>query len=155
MNIYTQEEEREIIEENTSYVLGMYDLYRSDREIIQLLNLKGISGHLISRILHRIKLPAYEKRIKQSKKMMVMGGSLTLLFVIIYLVLGNLPGSDNFLKPKDTRDSIFIFYFKLYRELFYFTFFVFVLQFIIGVRWYNKYTKLLKEEACKPASDYN
>lgn len=54
------------IEENTQYVLGMYDLYPNDQDIIKALKAKGLSSNIIEEILHRVKLPAYSKRLKQS-----------------------------------------------------------------------------------------
>ncbi len=135
-----------IIEENVAYVLGMYDLYRNDNEIRNMLVMKGLDLLLINQILYRIKLPAYEKRLKQSKRIIINSASLILSFISLYLLLNNLPGADTLLKGKRDEEGVLIVVFKFYKEIGYLFFFGTVLSLIIGIGNYKKYSKLLKLE---------
>lgn len=135
-----------IIEENVAYVVGMYDLYQNDTEIRTLLALKGLDVRLINQILHKIKLPAYEKRLQQAKKTIIRSASLIISFIILYFLLKHLPGADTLLKGKRSGEGILIFVFKFYREISYLFFFGTVLSFLSGIVSYKKYSKLLKIE---------
>src|SRR5262245_32206900 len=78
----------EIIEENVQYVLGMYDLYTNDNDIEHMLRQKGLDVKLAAEVLARIKKPAYEKRIRQAKRMIIAGALLfTGVFLIPYFIV--------------------------------------------------------------------
>ncbi len=144
------DEEEVIVEENVNYVLSLFDMYQNDQEIIQALRKKGIRSFLIQKILHRVKTPAYEKRIKQSKKIIKTGAALSILFTLVYIVFRNVPGASTFLNNYNQDEAALRYVFLFYREIFYFMFFVFALVGISGLFQYRKYTKLLKENADFP-----
>jgi len=75
--------EEQCIEENTAYVLGMYDLYQNDQEIIDALKAKGLDDRITELVLHRVKKPSYEKRIRQAKRNIRIG---ILVFLILFLI---------------------------------------------------------------------
>ena len=139
-----QNEQRIIVEENTVYVLGMYDLYQNDQEIIDALYAKGIDAPLIPLILHNVKVPAYEKRIKQSKRKIVTGALIFILFTCVYLFFSNLPDGQTILHGNTRGMDALILLFKFYRELFYFAYFIAGLQIITGIVLYKRYSKLLQ-----------
>ena len=143
MQEYLHEEER-IIEENAAYVLGMYDLYPNDHNIINALHAKGLNGNLIMQIIHRVKLPAYEKRLKQAKRNIVIGSILFTILTSVYFFFTSLPGAETVLNDSGRGEKVFIIMFKFYREIFYFVFFIAILQMCSGILSYRKYTRLLQ-----------
>ncbi len=80
--------DNEIIRENADYVLGMYDMYGSDQEIVNMLKMKGLNDSIVQRILTEVRTPAFVKRVKQAKVMIGIGSGLLIGFVLIpYLVI--------------------------------------------------------------------
>jgi hypothetical protein len=144
MKTELQDKTKDIVEENTAYVLGMYDLYQDDQEIVDAMFAKGIDEKLIPLILRNIQVPAYKKRIKQAKRKIVTGTLTLLLFTGVYLFFSNLPDSQTILQTNTRGMDVLIWLFKFYRELFYFAYFIVALQIIVGVVLYKRYSKLLK-----------
>jgi hypothetical protein len=145
MTTYLSEDENQIIEENTAYVLGMYDLYPNDHDIISALQTKGVQGSLIPHIMNRVKIPAYQKRVKQAKRNILAGSILSLLGIGIYVFLKSLPQAETILSDNDGDVAILILMVKFYREIFYFGFFIAIMQIISDCVAYKKYTHLLQE----------
>jgi hypothetical protein len=144
MNIHTIDDQT-IIDENTAYVLGMYDLYPNDHDIVQALKVKGIKSNLIPIILYNVKLPGYQKRQQQAKKRIWTSAGLILLGIALYLFFTNLPNANTLLKDKKGAVTPIIWLVKFYREILYFFFFIFCLAFVGSIRSYKHYTKLLDQ----------
>jgi hypothetical protein len=137
-------DDQTVIEENTNYVLGMYDLYPNDNDIIQALKVKGIKSSLIPIILHNVKLPGFQKRQLQAKRRIWISAGVILLGIALYLFFTNLPDANTLLKDRNKAVSPIIWMIKFYREIFYFFFFIFCWVFVSSIRAYQHYTKLLK-----------
>lgn len=75
--------EKEIIQENAEYVLGMYDMYGNDQEIVDMLKMKGLSNAIVQSVLIEVKKPAYIKRVKQAKVMIGISSVLLLVFLVL------------------------------------------------------------------------
>lgn len=152
--VFKQDNEEDIVSENVSYVLGMYDMYRNDKEIIDMLKMKGLSDTMVQRILLRIKKPAYEKRIRQAKRIILFAGLLILVLVVIpYLSIvlsGNSPA--DFLNPDESedfdpkRDGMILYYFKYLLHLAFYIIVLVSIQFIYGFYSLLKYKRLLKSD---------
>src|SRR5688572_5327906 len=118
-------QEEEIIEQNASYVLGMYDMYKSDKEISAMLRMKGLNESIVQKILIKIKRPAYEKRVRQAKRIISLAGLLLIVFVGIPYITTTLSGNAAgvFLDPKNnvkhdqSGDGMFLFAFKMLLRL--------------------------------------
>lgn len=77
------------LQEEADYVLGMMDMYSNDSEVSGLLKMKGLSDEQVSRVLQEIKKEGYKKRIKQSRKILVIGIGITVILGISWLFLGS------------------------------------------------------------------
>jgi hypothetical protein len=151
--------EREIIEENALYVLGMYDMYHNDREISDMLRMKGLNDHLVQEIMIRIKKPAWEKRVRQAKRLMLAGAALLIVFVgLPWLVIhfsnsGNSPEQQaDQLIDRDgmvisshrSGEGIFIVYFKFLLRIVLYVIILGVIQLAAGIYKFVKYKRLLR-----------
>src|SRR5687768_10479741 len=118
-------QEEEIIEQNASYVLGMYDMYKSDKEISAMLRMKGLNESIVQKILVKIKKPAYEKRLRQAKRIIFFAGLLLIVFVGIPYTAITLSGDsagvflnpDNNIKHDREGDGMLLFTFKMLLRL--------------------------------------
>lgn len=147
METTAQKTEAQLIQENTDYVLGMYDLYQNDDEIAAALHLKGLPSHVVAQVLHNIKLPAYAKRVRQGKRLMITGVTVLAIMILIEFLLRRLPGANTLMDGKKEGEGIFRAYFRLYSDLFHLAMVLFFLQTIIGLRVYRKYRRLLKQSS--------
>jgi hypothetical protein len=151
--------EKEIIEENAAYVLGMYDMYHNDREITDMLRMKGLNEHLVKEILIRVKKPAWEKRVRQAKRLMLAGAGLLILFVgLPWLVIHF---SDSGHSPEQQADQlfdkdglpvisnrpgegVFFVYFKFLLRIMLYVIILGVIQLVAGIYKFIKYKRLLR-----------
>lgn len=136
------------IEENTQYVLGMYDLYPNDQDIIKALKAKGLSSNIIEEILHRVKQPAYSKRLKQSKKQVIIGLiAFIVLFLIPYLFIhfSHSSPEQELLAGGNRGDTMFRTIYKLYKQFYIFIILLFIIQITMGISSFLKYKKLLSK----------
>lgn len=69
-------------EDEANYVLGMMDMYESDEEIAKMLRLKRIPEEQVQKILSLVRREGYIKRIRQAKRIMLIGYGIVLLFVV-------------------------------------------------------------------------
>ena len=145
METTTQKTDSEIIQENTDYVLGMYDLYQNDDEIAAALHLKGLPSHIAAQVLHNIKLAAYAKRVRQGKRLMITGAIVVVILLLIEFLLRSLPGANTLMDGKEEGEGIFRVYLRVYSDLFHLAMVLFFLQTLIGLRVYKKYRRLLKQ----------
>ncbi|MFT3980621.1 MAG: hypothetical protein QM687_09140 [Ferruginibacter sp.] len=135
----------EIIEENAAYVLGMYDLYQFDGEIIQSLRMKGLPEWMIQQVMIRVKKPAYEKRVRQAKRMIRVG---LLLICALFVIPALIVYFTGFRFPEITdnnRDYMFEAFFGYYRDLYFLILVLVLIQTIAGFVRLNKYGKLLRQ----------
>jgi hypothetical protein len=144
MNVTTTDDQT-VIEENTVYVLGMYDLYPNDHDIIQALKVKGIKSNLIPIILYNVKIPGYQKRQLQAKGRIWISAGLIFLCIALYLFFTNLPDSNTILTDREVAVRPLIWMIKFYREIFYFFFFILCWVFVGSIRSYKHYTRLLEQ----------
>lgn len=135
----------DIVEENANYVLGMYDLYQNDQEIVEALKLKNLSEDIIQKVLRQIKKPSYEKRIVQARRSFIISGALASLFILIALLLKNIPGAQDILKGDRTGEGMLIWIFKLYSNIYFYVLLLLILQMIYSSVSFFKYRNLLKE----------
>lgn len=135
----------DIVEENANYVLGMYDLYQNDQEIVEALKLKNLSEDIIEKVLRQIKKPSYEKRIVQARRSFIISGALASLFILIALLLKNIPGAQDILKGDRTGEGMLIWIFKLYSNIYFYVLLLLILQMIYSSVSFFKYRNLLKE----------
>jgi hypothetical protein len=142
----TKNSDEEVIRENTEYVLGMYDLYNHDRDIVDALYKKGLSTQVIAAVLNRVKIPAYQKRIRQAKRIITVAGTLSALFILIYLLVITNTDARNFNRPEE-REQMFRYIFIIHREIFYWIGTMCILVFVSGLLSYRYYTKLLKDNS--------
>jgi hypothetical protein len=142
-----QKTDAEVIQENTDYVLGMYDLYQNDDEIVSALRMKGLPSHIIAQVLHRVKEPAYAKRVRQGKRLMVIGITVFAIMLLIELLLRNLPGSDTMMDSdgRDAAEGMLRGVFRFYGNFYHLAIIGFVLQAVVGFTVYKKYKRLLKQ----------
>lgn len=138
-------DELSIIDENTQYMLGMYDLYQNDKDIVKALKLKGLNERLITAILDRIKAPSYEKRVRQAKRMIYTGiGLLVGVFIIPALIVYFSDIHFSELEHGEGYGEGMLQYIYGFYRRFYFIFIaLFVFQTIAGIMSYFKYKKLL------------
>jgi hypothetical protein len=137
-------DEKILIEENINYALEMYELYPNDYEISESLKLKGLNNIVIEQILHIIKQPAYEKRIKQAKKMIVTGIALVASLLFIAFLLKRIPNAASLLQGKGTDDKVLGGFFRFYSRIYYFIIILGVIRILTGVTLFFNYNKLLK-----------
>jgi hypothetical protein len=146
--------ENELVKENAEYVLGMYDLYANDEEIVQMLRMKGLNEDLVQRVLSLVKKPTYVKRIKQAKRMILIAGLIFFVMVVLPYVLKISAGGSPklLLKPNSIeydreREGIIFFYFKWLLGIAWYVISLVVIQFIIGFSSLVKYSRLLRKLA--------
>jgi hypothetical protein len=149
MNTQIKATENTIVEENANYVLGMFDLYQNDAEIIEALKLKGLDYHIIQQVLSKIKQPSYKKRMRQSKRLAISGAVLVGVLWLISFLLNSLPGAQNLLNGKDVGEGMLRGLFRIYREFYYFIIYMGIVQVIAGVIVFYKYKKLLRQDDSK------
>jgi hypothetical protein len=144
--------EEEIIEENANYVLGMYDLYHNDKVIVDMLKMKGLSDAVVEKILVRIKKPAWQKRVKQAKRMIMIAVLVLLILVIIpYIIVvasgappGILLAPRRYIRPINESESMLFFYFRWILSLAHYIIILMAVQLFIGFHNLLKYKKLLR-----------
>jgi hypothetical protein len=160
MNSVIKLTEKELIEENANYVLGMFDMYNNDQEIVDLLKMKGLSDKIVHNILIKIKKPAYEKRVKQAKVMIGTGLILLIAFVVIpflmiqYSNYGStaqqaysgvvINGKSSLISERRTGGETFIAVFKFLVKIGFFVILFGISQLAIGTLSLFKYKQLLK-----------
>jgi len=141
--------DEQIVEENTRYVLGMYDLYPDDEEIIKNLQLKGLSEKLVQRVMVQVKVPAWQKRVVQAKRNIRIG---ILLFVILFLIpwiiirLSGFDGlnTDSVGEKEQHMQGMLKFTYNLYKNIYIYVVLASLIQIGFGVFNLVKYKKLLK-----------
>ncbi len=143
--------EDEIIEHNAEYVLGMYDMYHNDEEIVTMLRMKGLNEGIVQKILLKIKKPAYEKRVRQAKRMILLASLLIVLLVIVPYIIVVLSGgsTDVFLNPDSIeydreREGMIFVYFKYLLSIALYVIIAAAIQFGVGIYSLIKYKRLLK-----------
>lgn len=137
--------EEQCIEENAAYVLGMYDLYQNDQEIIDALKAKGLDDRITQLVLQRVKKPSYEKRIQQAKRNMLIGALVFVLLFLVPFILFTVNGfslEEELSGGKRAGESMLRSAYKLYRSIYIFIIFASVAQALIGCIAYFKYKKL-------------
>jgi hypothetical protein len=149
MDTATQKTDAQLIQENTDYVLGMYDLYQNDDEIAAALYLKGLPSYIVARVLHNIKLPAYQKRVRQGKRLLLSGAIIVATMLLIEFLLRRLPGADTLMASsgRDEAEGMFRGLLRIYGSLYYLAMGIFAIQAITGLAVYKKYKRLIKQSA--------
>ena len=142
---YSPSERNTIIEENVDYVLGMYDLYQNDEEIKTIFVKKGLPFDIIQQVLTRIKIPAYEKRIRQAKRLLASGLAIVIGFLVLGYFLKSLPNAESLLTNTNPSEGHLRWMLRLYRDGYYFIIISGGLQIFFGAFRLIKYKKLLKE----------
>jgi hypothetical protein len=73
------------LRQEADYVLGMMDLYENDREIAGILRTKGLTNEQVAEVLALVKQDGYAKRLRQAKRIMLIGFGITILAAIPYI----------------------------------------------------------------------
>lgn len=148
--------DKELIEENAHYVLGMYDMYPNDGEIVDMLRMKGLNDSIVQQVLFLVKKPAYEKRVKQAKVMIGIGATLLVVFVLLpYLVIhfsGSATPQDDLVangQPYTVHEykgaaGAFIGVFKFLIRIVFYVVILGISQLALGTYSLFKYKKLLR-----------
>jgi len=127
------------LQKEAGYVLGMMDMYQSDEEIANILKLKGLSPAQIGNVLYYIKQEGYHKRIRQAKKLAVIG-------FIIMVCLG---GAWFFLKNSSiySRNDELIerMYARVFINIAFYGFLYGIVQTVFGLSRFIKYSNKLKK----------
>ena len=139
-----------IVHENVDYVLGMYDLYPNDKDISDMLLLKGIEPRLVQVILGKIKIPAYEKRIRQAKRMIIIGSIILVIFFVIpfsllYIFGIDISGNNSLMNGTRTGEGMLRTAFHQYIKIYIVVVAIGVVNVLTGVFNLVKYKKLLAE----------
>ncbi len=145
METAVQKTDAQLIQENTDYVLGMYDLYQNDDEIAAALHLKGLPSYIVAQVLHNIKLPAYAKRVRQGKRLMITGATVVAILLLIEFLLRSLPGANTLMDGKKVGEGMLRGILRAYGDLFHLAMVVFFLQALVGLSVYRKYRRLLRQ----------
>ena len=149
----THSGQQQIIEENAAYVLGMYDMYDDDKEIARLLKMKGLDDSMVQKVLHRIREPAYRKRIRQSKILMLTGVTMLVALVLIpYLLVQFYDGNaaelplteEQFYIKRERVGGLTTVAYNLLKIAAYLILFG-IAQLGLGIYSFVRYTGLLKE----------
>src|SRR5690606_17410243 len=74
------------IRREADYVLGMMELYESDEEIAGILRTKGLTPIQIKEVLSLVRMEGYKKRLRQAKRIMLIGFGVVILALIPYLI---------------------------------------------------------------------
>jgi hypothetical protein len=141
-DIYTNEQE--VIEDNLTYALEMYELYPNDEEVIKYLKLKGLNNSIIEQILHKIKQPAYVKRVRQAKRMILTGTILVVTLLLIIFLLKSIPNSESLLQGKADDDKILGGFFRFYSRIYYLVIIFGTIKVLTGITLFFRYKKLLR-----------
>lgn len=139
----TDKANEQLIEENAAYMLGMYDLYRNDGEIVAALKLKGLDDDIIQRVLERIKMPSWEKRVRQARRSFITASIMVVVMLLIAFLLKSLPGAGNIMNGEKEGEGMLRWLFKTYTNIYYYLVLLAVLQIIVSAFSYQKYKKLL------------
>jgi len=137
--------EEQCIEENTAYVLGMYDLYQNDQEIIDALKAKGLDDRITELVLHRVKKPSYEKRIRQAKRNIRIGILVFLILFLIPFIVFSLSGfslQKELMNGHRAGEGMLQTTFRFYRSIYLVIIIASMGQAMAGVFAYFKYKKL-------------
>jgi hypothetical protein len=73
------------LRQEADYVLGMMDLYENDREIAGILKTKGLTNDQVAQVLALVRQDGYAKRLRQAKRIMLIGFGITILAAIPYI----------------------------------------------------------------------
>jgi hypothetical protein len=127
----------------------MYDLYHNDHDIIQMLTLKGINSNLIQKILHKIKVPAYEKRIRQGKRsiligIIIIGLFFVVPFAVVYIFRIDFSGGNSLQNGTRNGEGMLQIALHRYTELYLAFLGIGVINILSGIFTLSKYQKLLK-----------
>ena len=141
-----------IVRENVDYVLGMYDLYPNDKDISDMLLLKGIEPRLVQVILGKIKIPAYEKRIRQARRLILIASILLFIFFVIpvslyYIFNIDFSGNNSLMNGTRTGEGMLRTVFTQYQKLYLVVVGLGVVNVLSGVFSLFKYRKLLTKQA--------
>lgn len=71
------------LEDNVQYVLGMTEHYESDKEIHNMLRLKGLEEADVQKILRAVAYSFAEKRMRQHKQSLRLAGILAIFLYVI------------------------------------------------------------------------
>lgn len=158
MNDGAGHSDKEIIAENAAYVLGMYDMYQNDQEITDMLRMKGLNEHLVKEIMIRVKKPAWEKRVRQAKILMLIGAALLICFAIIPYLYIHFSGSGDdpsqqadrlldsdglVIRTHKAGEGFLVGFFKLMIRFMLYVIILGVVQLVGGIYKYIKYKRLL------------
>ena len=107
------------VRQEADYVLGMMEMYESDAEIAGILRTKGLTSIQINEVIALVRMEGYQKRLRQAKKIMLIGFGLTILALLPYLFFWDQMG--DFTKDRDVMGrsyartiSGYLLYFLLY-----------------------------------------
>jgi hypothetical protein len=87
------------IQQEADYVLGMMEMYDSDDEIAGILRTKGLTPIQINEVLALVRMEGYRKRLRQAKRIMLIGIGITIAASIPYLLWWDELG--NFTRERD------------------------------------------------------
>ena len=73
------------VRQEADYVLGMMDMYENDMEIAGILRTKGLTNQQVAEVLALVKQDGYAKRLRQAKRIMLIGFGITILAAIPYM----------------------------------------------------------------------
>jgi hypothetical protein len=75
------------LQQEAEYVLGMMDMYQDDREIAGMLRMKGLSQEQVDKVLGFVRSEGFRKRIRQGRKIMLIGMALSVLLGVVWIFL--------------------------------------------------------------------
>jgi hypothetical protein len=77
------------LQQEADYVLGMMDMYQNDEEVAALLKLKGLTHQQVAQVMTHINQLGFEKRIRQARKIILIGLCITIPSVLLFIFFLN------------------------------------------------------------------
>jgi hypothetical protein len=127
------------LQQEAEYVLGMMDMYPDDKEIATMLRMKGLSKENVDKVLAFVKAEGYRKRIRQGRRIMLIGLVLTIVLASVWIFLlasGIYSENDDFMLRYNARTII--------GPVFYGLVFA-IIQTVFGTIRFVSYSKKLKQ----------
>ncbi len=129
------------LQQEAQYVLGMMDLYQNDSEVASFLKMKGLSDNNINQVLSYIKQEGYHKRIRQAKKIALIGFALMVCLGSVWLIFTN----SSIYHSKVKGEWMLRAYAKTLTDIAFYGFLFGIFQTVIGAyRFFNYSSKLNK-----------